>query len=140
MSTKREQILDRVKTTLETVSTINTVEVNKMTMVDMNTIALPSAFIFPSSEERVQQGEDNAVIGRETWDLNIVIEVWTKSTTVETLLGEIHTAMYADRYLNNLADWSWRTGSELFVVDISKELWGISLSYTIRFSHPQGTP
>jgi len=137
--TKRQQILAQIKTILKTVSSIKSVEINKTSMVDIETIAFPCAFIFSDRETKL--GDDRSVIGYENWEWMINIEVWSdERSDQETLLGEIHTVMAADHQINGLAVTSDRVGASLFVLDPTRSISSMVLDYQIIYRHRNGTP
>lgn len=139
MSTKRQQILDQIKVILQTVSALKSIEINKTSVVDIETIAFPCAFIFSDRETKI--GDDRSVIGYENFEWLVNIEVWSdERNDQETLLGEIHTVMAADHQINGLAVTSDRIGSNLFVLDPTRSISSMVLDYQIIFRHKNGTP
>lgn len=139
MSTKRENILNKIKEILDDIEDVKYVEIDRMLQPDLETIPLPSVFIYPGSETRVTSG---GVIGYETWEWVITLEVWSDVSivTLESLLNDIHTTMFTNERIGNYADYSYRLSSEFFYIDPEKNLKGMILNYLIRFDHPKGTP
>lgn len=139
MTTKREQILAQIKTTLQTVTSLQSVEINKTSMVDIETIAFPCAFIFSDQETKIE--DDRSVIMYENWEWLINIEVWSdERNDQEVLLGAIHTAMAADHQIGGLAVESDRIGSSLFVLDPTRSISSMVIDYRVVFRHRNGTP
>ena len=139
MSTVRQNILEGIKTILEGIASINYVEINRISPIDLETIPYPCAFIYPDAETKLN--DNRAVIGYENWELGISIEVWAnKDTNLETLLGEIHTAMVNDYRIGGHAVTSDRIGSELFLVDPVREIQSMILNYSIIYRHRKGIP
>ena len=139
MSTKRQQILAYIKTILERVPSIKAVEINKTSVVDIETIAFPCAFIFSDRETKI--GDDRGVIGYENWEWMINIEVWSdERNDQETLLGEIHAAMAADYTFGGLVPTSDRVSSSLFVLDPTRAISSMVMDYNVLYRHRNGTP
>ena len=139
MPTTRQNILDHIKTILETIVSIKSVEINKTSVVDIESIAFPCAFIFSDRETKL--GDNRSVIGYENWEWIINIEVWSdERNDQETLLGEIHTAMAADYTIGALAATSDRIGASLFVLDPTRSLSSMVLDYSIIYRHTVGIP
>ncbi len=139
MSTVRQNILAQIKAILETVSSLKSVEVNKTSVVDLETISLPCAFIFFDRE--VKLSDDRSVIGRENWDMGVNLEVWSdERNDQETLLGEIHTAMAADYTIGGYAVTSDRVGASLYVLDPTRSLSSMILDYQVIYRHLNGVP
>ena len=137
--TTRQSILAGIKVILDGVEGISYTEINKVSPVDLETISYPCAFIYPDVETKLS--DSRAVIGYENWEWMISIEVWAgKDTNLETLLGEIHTAMVNDYRIGGNAVTSDRIGSEFFLVDPVREIQSMILSYSIIYRHRKGVP
>lgn len=139
MSSKRANILSKIKDVIKSVSLIKTVEVDRMDGIELAKLPLPAVFIYGGNDRRVDSGRD-ATIGFETWDWEIFIEIWAKDADMERLLAEVHKVMYQNNKLNGLADYSARYGSEVFVVDPTRRIKGILLKYRVFFRHLLGQP
>ena len=139
MPTTRQSILDYIKTILETIASIKSVEINKTSVVDIESIAFPCAFIFSDRETKL--GDNRSVIGYENWEWIINIEVWSdERNDQETLLGEIHTTMASYYTIGALAATSDRIGASLFVLDPTRSLSSMVLDYSIIYRHTVGIP
>ena len=137
--TKRQQILVKIKTILEGVSSIKAVEINKTSMIDLETIAFPCVFIYSDAETKL--GDDRAVIGYENWEWILNLEIWSdERNDQEVLLGQIHTAMASDHTLGGLAVTSGRVGSNLYVLDPTRALSSMVLDYSVLYRHKNGVP
>lgn len=134
-NTTRQNILDNIKDTINGVRDIKSVEIDRMTPPDMENTAFPAAFIYSDSESRI----DNGVIGQETWDWIIAIEVWARNTELEDLLQDIHSEMHDDYDRGGYADYSFRTGVEFFYIDPAKDIKGMVITYLVRYQHTLGT-
>ncbi len=135
-NTTRQNILAQIKTTLEGVESITEVQVNKTTPVDIETIGFPCAFIYSGGETRQQNGP----ITYETWEWEIQIELWARDSDMETLLGVVHAAMFADEKIGGYADTSYRTGVDMYVIDPLQSLEAALITYLVRYKHVRGTP
>jgi hypothetical protein len=136
MATKRQDILDRIKVLIDGITTVKGSEINKSTPVDIETIPLPYVFIFSGPEARVT--DERAVIGFETWEWKVVLEVWGRDQDMEALLGEIHSAMYSDYGFSNSAVISYRTGVDMLMVDVEKSLEVMIVDYEVLYRHIKG--
>lgn len=140
---KRQTILAAVKTILEGITsggvrTIPHVEISKIPPVDLETVALPCCFIYSDRETKYLEG-DNAVIGSETWEWYIMLEVWALDKEMETLLSSIHSAMYANYEFTNTAEWSERMGVDFYTVDVEQRLEAMIIPYRVIYRHQLGS-
>lgn len=134
--TKRQDILEQLKSMIETVYEVKYVEINRMTVLDLDTVPMPCVFIYSGREVRAT--DDESVIGFENWDWNIVVEVWANDMDLEDLLGKIHAAIYEDYTLGNLASYILRTGVDMLVVDPEKLLKAMLIDYQVKYRHQIG--
>lgn len=142
MSTKRQTILARIDTDITAITSggstvFKTVDVKRPTIADLETASLPACYIYSDREARVPEGNDY-VIGKETWEWFIVLEVWAMDSDMEDLLNKIHTAMYADYKLNDNVSWSEREGVDFFVIEPDQRLEGMVIPYRVVYRHSLG--
>lgn len=134
---KRQLMLDYIKSRLESLSDFKHVELNRVTPVDLETTPYPCAFVYSGVENRLT--DDRAVIGQENWQWNITIEIWAKNDTdLEDLLKVVHEEMFAHYNLDGNAVYSVRTGSDMFTVDPSRFLKGMTVDYMVIYRHEKG--
>jgi len=134
---KRQLILDYIKTRLSGLSALKHVELNRVTPVDLETTPYPCVFVYSGTEVRLT--DDRAVIGQENWQWNITLEVWAKDDTdLEDLLRVIHEEMYNHYTLDGNAVYSVRIGSDMFTVDPSRYLKGMTVDYMVIYRHEKG--
>lgn len=139
ISTKRTQILAHIKSILETVQSLRSVDINKTSVIDLETVAFPCAFIFSDRETKV--GDDRGVIGYENWEWLLSIEVWSdERSNQEEILGEIHAAMASDYTFGGLVPTSDRTGSSFFVLDPTRSISSMVIDYSVLYRHKKGDP
>lgn len=138
MSTKRQLIQDYVVSILEdNVEDIKQAEWNRLTAIDVETAALPAAFVYGGKEQKILVGEE-APIGWETWRWPITIEVWAQDTDMETLLGNIHEQMHSGQTMGGKAVRSERMGVEHLVIDPEQRLQAMLIEYEIIYRHVRG--
>lgn len=135
MTTKREQILERVGTVLTGTGYLSEVTVERTVPIDLDTAVFPAAFVYGGDETRVHDG----TMGYETWDWDVTIELWVEGGNIEDYLGYIHNAMYADHTLNGLALYSYRTGVKKLTIDPEKNLEVMLIEFLVRYRHSAGT-
>ena len=139
MPTTRQNIFAQIKVILETVLSLKSVEINKTSVVDIETISFPCAFIFFDRETKL--GDDRGIIGYENWEMSVSIEVWSdERNDQEVLLGEIHTAMAADYTIGSFAVTSDRIGASLFVLDPTRSISSMVIDYSVLYRHLNGIP
>jgi len=137
--TKRQSIINRLKTIVKQVKSLEVVETDKLSSIKLNSVPLPAAFIYGGNETRVEN--ENAIIGYETWLWDVYIEVWTVfDVDVEDILKDVHTLVYNDYTLGGYAVIADRIGAEIFTVDPEKDIAGILISYRVLYRHVRGTP
>lgn len=137
--TKRQEILAFVKNVIEeNFQTAQSVEIDRATSIDLDTIGFPAVFIYAGEENRVESGGSN---DEEMWDWDIMIEFWAEGSNVdmEEILQGLHNAMGIDIRLGGFADYSFRRGtSPFFIVDPNKEVKGFGVAYGVRYHHALG--
>lgn len=142
MATTRQNILDTIKTMLEAIVDANgttvfkDVSIGKESLTELENKSLPCCYIWSDKEVRLE--DDESVIGKETWEWFIIIEVWALDKTMESLLNYIHTAMYADYKFNNYASYSERWGADFLTIDPEKRLEIMMVPYRIVYRHTLG--
>ena len=134
-NTTRENLLNNIKATLEGVTSIKYVEIDRMQAPDYATTPFPCAFIYSGAETRVE-----GIIGRETWSSLFYIEIWTSGGNIEQFLGLVHTAMHSDYKRGEYATDSYRTGVDFFYIDPTRDLKGCLIEYTVIYDHISGAP
>ncbi|RLA87316.1 MAG: hypothetical protein DRG40_00710 [Deltaproteobacteria bacterium] len=133
--TIRQKILQRVAQDLLALNSIKSAEVERLSPLDLDTLPLPSVFVYPGREVR-----ETETMGHETWRLEVQVEAWAKEEQLEGLLGEIHQALYQDRRLGGLALSLVRAGSDMYVVDPSRALGGMLITFEVLYRHAVGDP
>lgn len=136
MSTTRQNILTQLETVLEAISSVKYVELERSKPIDLDVLPIPCIFVYTGDEKRVV--DERAVIGKETWDWNVVLEVWT-NTDPEDILNDIHTAMYTNRTLGGYAINTIRDSLEgIYVIDEDANVKSLILNYSITYRHTLG--
>ncbi len=142
MSTKRQDILAQINTDITAITSggstvFKTVSTKRPTVVDLEVSPLPACFIYSDRDTKVTEGKDTT-IGKETWEWYVMLEIWAIDSVIETLLDNIHTAMYADYKFNNNAVWSERMGFDPFIIDPDQRLEGMFIPYRVLYRHSLG--
>lgn len=137
---KRQDILDNIQTTLENITEIKTVMMHQPYAVDIETIVLPAALVWTISES--ESGATSGLVGKETWDWIIGIEVWFKAddSDSETLLKVVNDAMYTDGQRGGCAIDTKRIAIDHFEVynDRDNNIKGFSITFRILYYHSYG--
>lgn len=137
MPTKRQDILDNIRTELLAIPEISHVEVNVATPVNLSTVPLPACFIDSGVET---QGAGPFPVDSEAWDWEVTVQVWTRGTDPEELLGLVYTKLMEDPRRGGKAVETRRTGAELIEVDPSGGLLAMVVPFRILYHHPRGSP
>ena len=132
----RTDILDRIESLLRAIPDIRDVVVNKSTPVDIDTIVMPYVFVYSGVETKLK--DSRAVIGSETWDWAVILEVWATEESMEDLLAAIHAAMFADENFGGYASYSERMGVDMYVIDPTRALQSMLITYSVIYRHVQG--
>lgn len=141
MPTIRENILAEVQAIISDESLgFKHVEINRSTPVDIDMIAFPACFIGSGPEEVA--ADELQVIGAETFEWEIVLEVWLRkgNDTDEVMLGKIHTAMFANYNMSGNAAFSHRTGFTPLTLDPARFLRAMRVTYDVVYRHKLGQP
>lgn len=141
-NTKRQNILAAIKTIVEGITSGGSrvfpyVDINKIPPTELETVPFPACFIYSDREMKYTEGE-NAVIGSETWEWYIMLEVWALDKDMETLLSDLHTAMYANYDFDENAEWSERMGIDFYTVDPEMRLEAMVLPFRVVYRHNLG--
>lgn len=142
-NTTRQNILNSIKTTLEaivdgdSVARFKNVTLGRIPSISLDTTPLPCIIVYTEREERIQEGEE-AVIGKESWDWTVILEVWAYDKDSEDVLNWIHTAMYANYKFDNYAIYSERMGVDFLTIDAENRLDAMLIPYRIVYRHTLG--
>jgi hypothetical protein len=138
--TNRQDILENLKTAIETVAGMKAVDVNKIDTRDLQDTPLPASWIFSGSETRAE-----FIYKREHWSWDVIIQVWARDTDMEDLLDKVNTAIYAmyqALYVNvdgAIVTNLYRDTSDLYEVDSDESLKGWVITYKIFYNTDKGT-
>jgi len=142
LSTKRQDILARIKTDIEAITddSDNTVfkfvDITKIPPTSLDVVPFPSCFIYSDRETRLE--DDRAVIGRENWEWYVILEVWALDKDMEELLEYLHEKLFSDYTLNSLASYCERMGVDFFTIEPTRRLESMVIPYRILYRHTQG--
>lgn len=135
MPTVRENIWADIEQALKGISDIKTVEMHKSSLIDLDKISLPAAFVYLDSDK----GEEGNKY--EQWTLGILVEVWAKNDKLEDLLGKAHQAMYQDRTRDGWAEATVRTGSSVFRdITPDRSIGAVWVNFEVTYRHLVGDP
>jgi len=142
MSTKRQDILVSIKAILDGITLngqriFNSVVLGRVPPSGTENVPYPVCFVYSDRETRITEGIE-AVIGQESWTWNVVIEIWAGDAIMESLLKEIHEAMFANYKFDNLAEYSERIGVDFLIIDPSTTITAMLVPYQIIYRHPIG--
>ncbi len=134
MST-REQILQGVLSALQTVAGLKPYLLFEATETDISTKNYPLALIYPSAERSTPV----QTIGYETWDWDIVIELWDRGSKarIENYIAEITKAMYSENIHASVRNVK-RTGVEYLYPE--PQTFGAKITFTLTYFHPYSAP
>jgi len=130
---KRNRILQLIANAVKSIPYIKTVEVDRINAVDITKTSLPAIFIYGGNDKSIDD-----VIGMETWDWEISVEVWAKGKDMEDILADIHKKLHAINGKTGEINTITRTSSEMFVVDPTKLIKGMLLKYSVIYRNPLG--
>lgn len=145
--TSRQKILARFETLLGSITgtyKFSYIEVNKMTPVDIKKHSFPMGFIYSGGEQL-----DTDEYGSEHKNWEITLEMWDKETDMEDLLPAVNTVIWADYLtanedpvsgsLEDLVSSMRRVDTDTYVIDPTKNINGLSITYRIVHSPDLGT-
>jgi hypothetical protein len=134
--TVRQDILSNFKTTLEAITDFKEVSVDRVTVFDIATAPLPSAFVWSDTAVLI-----SGAIGDETWEWDIVVEFFARDVDMEDLIGKVHLEMRKDYQRgnpNNVMETKLLDINK-DILDVDKSLQSSSIRYQITYKHPRGT-
>lgn len=137
---KRQDILDELQTVLETVNSLSSVIVKKPVFQDLDTVAMPVAFIY-SGPSRLAIPEYQT-IGYETFEWIVNIEIYGyEDLDLEDMLSSVHTTLFANNTLNDYAILSQITSTDMYdAMSSDRSFQGLIIEYNILYHHVQGQP
>jgi hypothetical protein len=140
MASKRSAILNKLKTVIEdNVSSVKSVEVERVVPVDIEVTPTPAVFIYSGNESVVSRGSRTfGAIGKETWEWEIHIEVWGISSDMEQLLVDIHSAIMSNYTLGGLAAYTRRISVVHDIIEPTKDLKAMILTYAVVYTYNLG--
>jgi len=134
----RQLILADIKTTLEAIPDIQSVEVNRANPVDISQTPLPACFIDSGIETIAPDNEQ--VGGFESWNWEVIIQCWAIDTDMEDLLSLIHIEMHKDNTRSGNAIDTRRTESDILDLQPDTSLLGLVMPFEIKYRHVFGIP
>lgn len=137
-NTVRQNIIANMNTVLTGTSGINYVESNRTTPVKLDDISLPACFIYSGTQVQIFTSAE-AVIGQETWDWDIIVECYTKTTVPETMLQIIYNALYISRSRGGYAIRTTLMSVDPLDFDPTGEYQGIMLIFRVAYRNTAGT-
>lgn len=138
MPTRRENILNDIKTRMATITGSPYVEINRVTPPDFNTDPFPLIFVYSSTQSRAVNTQD--LNSKESWIWQVVIEAWAYDTNMEEFAGNIYAKWYEDLTLGGYAIDSKLVSFEIFDVEPSRRLFGVELTFEVYYRHEFGLP
>ena len=137
----RTDLIDELKRTIEEISIVNTVEKIRPTPQDIEVTTLPVVYIYAGPSINITATE-MGVIGQETYDWTIILEGFVdENTEVETLLYELHKALFANQTLDDKAIYCNIMSTDILeAITSDKAFNGIMIEYHVLYKHAQGQP
>ena len=133
---KRQDILNAFKASLEDIQEIQEVVVNKVSPSDISVRPLPCAFVFSGPSTKVER----AVIGFETWNWNVITEIWLQEEDIEEWIERLHRKLSEDYTRNGNSDESYLIDTDTVVLNPTKDLQSVILIWKVRYDHKFGEP
>jgi hypothetical protein len=133
--TARSSILTDLDGSVTAVTGMGQVESGKWRDFDLKDVTLPVAFITLQGDEPAEAG-----IGFEAFWVTASIEVWCADSSMETLIGGVHTAIMADVTQGGNAMNTKRDSCVPFAIDPTRGLAGFSMTFRILYRHAFGSP
>lgn len=136
--TKRKEILNRLKEDMEDLGIFDSVLVRQPGLPDLEKVQFPCVFIYSGVENRLT--DQRSVIGYETWEWRVNIEVWEKGEEDqnEDILALIHKKLYDDSSLGGHCEYCERLGSDFWVLEPEHFWSSMIVPYTILYRHLNG--
>lgn len=136
-NTVRQNIIANMNAVLTSTTGINYVESNRTTPVKLDDIALPACFVYPGAQTQIFTPAE-AVIGQETWDWDVIVECYTKTTTPEAMLQIIYNALYASRSRGGYAIRTTLMSVDPLDFDPTGEYQGLMLIFRVVYRNIAG--
>jgi len=140
--TTRQHILDKIKSLLEEIADDSSnfifkqVEITRTTPPNIETVPLPACFIYSDREYRVE--DERAVVGKETWEWYVILEVWALYEDLEKILQFIHNKIFENYSLGDYASWAERMGIDFYTISPDRDVESMAIPYRILYRHTNG--
>lgn len=140
--TYRQKILEVFSDTLLAIDGVEGVEIDKTTLIDIDSVPMATCFIYAGPETRAR--DDRQVQGLETWVWHVLIELWaykdtsTDGEAIEVMLGRIHNAINANFWLDGYARSVRRIGADQKYFDLDGTRKAMVIPFEVVYSHAIG--
>lgn len=136
----RQNLLDAISSTLQTVNDINSVTINRPMAQDFETVTMPAAFIYSGQSKLAVP--DYQTIGYETYEWLVFIEIYGhEDLDLEKMLADVHTALFTNQMLGGYAMYSQVTGTDMLeAVSSDRSFSGLLIEFSVMYRHVQGQP
>ncbi len=137
-TTKRKAILTSIQGVVQDIGEFQTVLIKQPTPQDLEKALFPCAFIYGGVETKLL--DNRSVIGYETWEWRVTIEVWTKGEVDQTedILALIHKAMFDNDSLDGNCEYCTRVGVDFWVLEPEHFWSSMIVPYTVLYRHTNG--
>jgi hypothetical protein len=140
--TYRQKILTVFFNILSAVDGVKNVEIDKTTLIDIDSVPMATCFIYAGPETRAR--DDKQVQGMETWVWHVLIELWaykdtsTGGESIEIMLGRIHKAINNNFWLDGYARSVRRIGADQKYFDLDGTRKAMVIPFEVVYSHTIG--
>ena len=132
--TTRQAILTGVATLLSSIPALKAVRLlHDVALQEVETLPSPYAVIYPLAE----RSHPVQVIGREVWDMDVAVEIWSREKNIEDLIGDVTKKLYTSVIHSSVHEVK-RVSIENLYPEMG--VYGARVVFTLVYSHLRESP
>lgn len=133
--TERQKILKELEKIINGVKDIAHVEVNKVTLPDVEQADFPACFIYAGNQALSGRF---VLVGQKVWEWEILVQVYAPDSQIEDLLGKVSNKIAKNPTLNKSAiDCDLET-IDINVFDLDRSIVSLVMVFNTIYRHEFG--
>ena len=134
--TRRQTILDELKKIVRDINGIAHVEVNKVSVPDLEIVAFPAVFIYGGGQAISTRAK---LVGQKIWEWEVFLSFWTTDEDMENLYQKIYDKIADNPTLSRKAiDCDLDGVADVRVEDADRAIVSMSLAFNVLYRHEYG--
>jgi len=135
--TLRKTILEQFYKTISDANYFSYVKDSRLLPQNFGLAHLPACFVYVENENKILGGNE-AVIGKETWELNIVTEMFARESDIDTTINTTHKAIMSDNTLQTMIGLLDAISIEYYAFVAERDIIGVAITWRMLYRHKYG--